>query len=172
MTAARTKNLGSWLWGGFIIFLGSVILLWIVIDLLIERQPASVGQNPILPTMYWLMAIACGVQIILKRQKASDVDLLFVAEEVQLLLNEAFEITRTIEPGSALDQSVLREGESIVREHLAAGEPGLAFDQLLYMITEPELELSYECYEAVCRSGKRLDVSPSVWQDLTRAEPT
>jgi len=42
------------------------------------------------------------------------------------------------EPGTALDQAFLLDGRVVVVDYLAHGEPGLAFDHLLYMIIRDE----------------------------------
>lgn len=44
--------------------------------------------------------------------------------------------------GSILDQFGLRDGLAIVENYLIHGEAGLALEHLLYMVSEPSLELT------------------------------
>lgn len=66
-----------------------------------------------------------------------------VAAEVQALLDDLFARTPAgAIAGTALDQAGLRDGHAIIEEHLDAGEHGVAFDHLLYMVMETAATLS------------------------------
>lgn len=71
-----------------------------------------------------------------------------------------------IEPGSTLDQSGLKDGASIIADYLRHGEPGVAFEHLLYMVREPPLEVSDECFELIARAGRALGFEANSWQVL------
>ena len=60
--------------------------------------------------------------------------------EVQSLMKAAFTKVGGVAPtGSALDQNGLADGGDVVWEYLAAGEPGLALEHLIYMVHEPAI---------------------------------
>jgi hypothetical protein len=65
-----------------------------------------------------------------------------VAREVQAKLDVLYAQPGIPVPGSPLDQAGLREGLEIVDDYLRHGEAGLAFHHLLYMIHEPDIEIS------------------------------
>lgn len=44
--------------------------------------------------------------------------------------------------GTTFDQCGLRDGFKIVEEYVQAGELGVAFDHLLYMVTETDISLT------------------------------
>lgn len=88
---------------------------------------------------------------------ASDL-LLDVLNDVEPLMKAAFDqVGGTPAPGSALDQVFLLNGRDVVEGYLTHGEPGLAFDHLLYMIREPGLVISSgtqrHLLEAACALG-------------------
>ncbi|MFQ5575053.1 MAG: hypothetical protein ACE5E0_05460, partial [Terriglobia bacterium] len=56
--------------------------------------------------------------------------------EVQQEVNEECQRVGIPEPGSALDQEGLRDGSATVLDYLEHGEARLAFEHLLFMITE------------------------------------
>jgi hypothetical protein len=69
--------------------------------------------------------------------------LLAVAAETQARVNEAIDgMTASEIAGTRSDQSGLRDGLAIVEDYLRAGEFGVAFDHLLYMVVETEIALS------------------------------
>lgn len=91
-----------------------------------------------------------------------------VAREVQQQLDALYAAGEPL-PGSALDQAGLRDGAEIVLDYLSHGEAGVAFDHLLYMIKEPDLELSANAYTDLARSGEVLDFPNDTWTSIRRA---
>jgi len=66
------------------------------------------------------------------------------------------------EPGTALDQAFLLDGRVVVVDYLAHGEPGLAFDHLLYMIREPALQIRDETARRLAEAGRALGMPEGV----------
>ena len=89
--------------------------------------------------------------------------ILRAAEEAQLLLDELYRRTPKPPSDSPLDQAGLRDGVAIVRDYLAHGEPGVAFEHLIYMIVEPELQLSEESCRSIQEAGQALGLSESIY---------
>jgi len=78
--------------------------------------------------------------------------------EVQRLIDKAFaEMGGAPEPGSCWDQLGLRDGSEIIGEYLRYGEPGVALEHLLYMITETDLSLSVETVTLVQEACRRMN---------------
>ena len=87
--------------------------------------------------------------------------------EVSDLMGEAFrEVGGEPQPGSALDQAGLRDGQEIVTEYLEAGEPGEALEHLIYMVSGPELPISDETYRMIEDAGLLLKMDPAMWESL------
>jgi hypothetical protein len=83
--------------------------------------------------------------------------------EVQRLVDARFAAAAgSIPPGSPLDQAGLQDGAHIVRDYLHHGEWGIAFEHLMYMITELDLEsaLSPRTLEVVTRLQPLLGRDP------------
>lgn len=80
------------------------------------------------------------------------------AQESQRLLDAMYAAGDPL-PGSALDQTGLRDGLAIVDDYLAHGEAGVALEHLLYMISEPPLELSPAFIEDVAQAASLLGMS-------------
>ncbi|NRP26292.1 hypothetical protein XMM379_003006 [Aliiroseovarius sp. xm-m-379] len=55
------------------------------------------------------------------------------------------------EPGTALDQVNLKNGDKVIYEYLEFGENGLAFDHLTYMIEESGITLSPHTLDAISK---------------------
>jgi hypothetical protein len=69
--------------------------------------------------------------------------LLAVAAEAQGRISEAIDRMSTSEiAGTRFDQAGLSNGLKIVEDYVRAGELGVAFDHLLYMVAESEIPLS------------------------------
>jgi len=74
---------------------------------------------------------------------ARDHRLLAVTAEAQARISEAIQgMTQAELAGTCFDQAGLRDGLTIVEDFLRAGEFGVAFDHLLYMVVETGVELS------------------------------
>jgi len=71
-----------------------------------------------------------------------------------------------ITPGSALDQSGLKNGAEVVTDYLQHGEAWLAYEHLLYMVGEPPLEISAECFKLIALAGQALGYEAKSWQAL------
>jgi hypothetical protein len=85
-----------------------------------------------------------------------------VLDEVMTLMREAFaEVDYHPEPGSALDQLSLLDGDEVVQDYIEHGEVGLAFDHLLYMVEEPPLPVSHSAREHIRAAAAALRVPPS-----------
>lgn len=87
--------------------------------------------------------------------------------DVELLMVETSEeVAGEPGPGSALDQVGLRDGADMVSVFLDHGEPGLALEHLVYMISEPRLPISDETFELIEGAGALMKVDPSLWEPL------
>jgi hypothetical protein len=86
--------------------------------------------------------------------------------EVNALMRDEFLKNTPITPGSALDQSGLENGAEVVIDYLQHGEAGLAYEHLLYMVAEPPLEISAECFNLIAFAGQALGYESSSWQVL------
>lgn len=78
-----------------------------------------------------------------------------LAGRVQARLNRLFDQVGEPEPGSALGQRGLRDGQGIVEDYVLHGEAGLAVEHLLHMVVESELRLAgndHASLTAVCRA--------------------
>ena len=66
-----------------------------------------------------------------------------VTPEIQSLVDLEFaKLLGEPEPGSALDQVNLKDGDKIVYDYLEHGEAGVAFDHLIYMVEETGIEVA------------------------------
>jgi hypothetical protein len=81
-----------------------------------------------------------------------------VAEEAQAQLDTIYERGNP-PPDSDLDQAGLRNGLAIVEEFLTNGEAGLAFEHLVYMVTEPPLPLSVKARDQIEAAAAQLGMS-------------
>jgi hypothetical protein len=90
------------------------------------------------------------------------------AIDTQDLVDGEFARVGTPAPGSSLDQCGLRDGLAIVRDLLRRGEYGVAFDHLLYMVTELDLALPAETHDLVLRAGKQMRYPSSAWAGIKR----
>jgi hypothetical protein len=88
------------------------------------------------------------------------------ATEVQRLVDAEFAHVGTPEPGSAFDQGGLRDGLAIIRDYLEHNEAGIAFDHLLYMVTELDLVVSRAAYERIAKAGVAMMISPRTWSTV------
>lgn len=91
-----------------------------------------------------------------------------VAQEVQQQLTALYETVEPV-PDSALDQNGLRDGADIVKDYLSHGETGVAYDHLLYMITEPDLTLSDDAYSQLHRATDILGLPREALTSIRRA---
>ena len=93
--------------------------------------------------------------------------ILSVLSDVEPLMQAAFDAVGGLpEPGSALDQVNLLEGREVIVDYLAHGEPGVAFDHLLYMIREPPLTIPAEALDRLALAGLAMGVDPSAWASI------
>lgn len=82
--------------------------------------------------------------------------------EVMALMREAFAaVDNNPSEGSSLDQAFLIDGDQVVNDYLNHGEPGLAFDHLLYMVEEPPLRLSSSAFEHLSAAADAMGIAPS-----------
>lgn len=70
---------------------------------------------------------------------------------------------------SALDSEGLNDGSAIVLDYLDHNEGGCAFWHLVYMITEPPIEISPTCLEQLARLGSSLGLEPGRWEGAAPA---
>lgn len=91
--------------------------------------------------------------------------ILDAAEEAQALLDELYRQTPKPAPDSPLGQAGLRDGASLVRDYLEHAEAGVAFEHLVYMITEPGLRLSQESCRKIRKAGQALGFTESVYSE-------
>jgi hypothetical protein len=97
---------------------------------------------------------------------ASDL-ILSVLDDIEPLMEAAFDAVGGVpEPGSALDQLFLRDGRVVVVDNLSYGEPGVAFDHLLYMIKEPPLRIAADTMRRLAEAGRELGLSEAAWSGI------
>jgi hypothetical protein len=88
-------------------------------------------------------------------------------DEVEPLMRAAFaEVNGSPEPGTPLDQVNLLDGRSVVEDYLDHNELGLAFDHLLYMVTEPPLRLPPDCFSRLKRIVEALGHANAVLEGI------
>ncbi|MAT72936.1 MAG: hypothetical protein CMJ58_25930 [Planctomycetaceae bacterium] len=83
------------------------------------------------------------------------------AVEAQAQLDKLFAIGEPAS-GSALDQAGLRNGLEIIDDFLKNGEPGLALEHLVYMVTEPRLSLSMEARQDIETAAKKMGMLEAI----------
>lgn len=74
-------------------------------------------------------------------------------------------------PGSTLDQLGLHDGGDRVSEYLASGEPELALEHLVYMISEASLPISAQTLEQVEGAGTLLAIDSTLWESIRPTPP-
>jgi hypothetical protein len=90
------------------------------------------------------------------------------AIKTQELVNQESDRVGMPQPGSALDQSGLRDGLEIIRDYLQHGEAGVAFEHLLYMLTELDLVLPADVYALIEQAGNQMGYPSSIWTGIKR----
>ena len=90
-----------------------------------------------------------------------------VAQEVQQALDARYAAGEPA-AGSALDQAGLRDGADVVADYLSHGEAGVAFEHLIYMIIEPDLDLSASAYRTLTRAGELLGMPKDIWSAVRK----
>lgn len=95
-----------------------------------------------------------------------------VLAEIEPLMLAAFDaVGGKPEPGSALDQVFLLNGREVVEDYLLHGEPGLAFDHLVYMITEPPLSIPSQSRHRLLEAGREMGLEKSrPWLELAEGQ--
>jgi hypothetical protein len=88
--------------------------------------------------------------------------------EVMALMKEAYDRSGLLAADHPLSQEGLRNGHEIVLDYLDHNEPGVAYEHLLYMISEPPLLISEECFDLIVSAGKALRFAPEVWDVVRR----
>ncbi len=87
-----------------------------------------------------------------------------ISSEVQSLVDAAFvEVESSPLRGSALDQEGLTNGSEIAIGYLGHGETGLAFDHLRYMIVEPPVQVSVDCFRRIEELAQSLAIPEEFW---------
>jgi len=66
------------------------------------------------------------------------------------------------EEGSVLDQLGLTDAKHIIEEYLSAGEAGLAFEHLVYMIEETDIAISNDTLKLIRDTGIALKSDISI----------
>lgn len=100
-----------------------------------------------------------------RSQKALEL-IVEVTRIVQWRLDEMYAAIDTPDSYSALAQVGLKDGEEIVLDYLQNGEEGVAFDHLLYMICEPDIELNVTSYQQLVRIAEMLELNPEVLSEV------
>jgi len=88
---------------------------------------------------------------------SNDIDAIGVI--VQGLVDVELAKTSIVVPGSALDQSGLKDGLPLIREYLQHGEFGIAFEHVLYMIRELALPIPTETYAVMKRVARAMEIA-------------
>ena len=89
-----------------------------------------------------------------------------VLPTIMHIMRQVFAEAGEIAPDSALAQVGLIDGDQTVMGFLANGEPGIAFEHLLYMIREAGLPISPEIYDTIATIGIALWLPEKEWSDL------
>jgi hypothetical protein len=84
-------------------------------------------------------------------------------DEVQRRLAMAFEQAGSISEDHTLASLGLKDGHKIVKDYIEHGELGLAFEHLVYMIDEPSLTVSKNCFNLITQAGKSLGMQEKLW---------
>ena len=91
-----------------------------------------------------------------------------VLADIEPLMTEAFaQVGGVPPPDSPLDQVNLLDGSVVVQDYLRHGEPGLAFDHLLYMIVEPPLTIDQTAYVKLVEAGSALGFRSERWAEVS-----
>lgn len=90
--------------------------------------------------------------------------LLDLARNVQAALNTLYD--EPIAGDAAFDQEGLRNGLEIVTDYVEHSEHGLAFEHLLYMITEPDLAIKPAELDEVAAIGRTLGFADHSWSRI------
>jgi hypothetical protein len=86
--------------------------------------------------------------------------------EVTALLADAYSRAESLVPNHALSQEGLRNGHEIVLDYIEHNETGIAFEHLVYMLSEPPLIISNRCFQLIDAAGRALGVHPEVWRNV------
>ncbi len=89
-----------------------------------------------------------------------------LASVVQTKLDELYRAPNAALAGSALDQAGLRNGFEIVSDYVDHREQGVAFEHLLYMITEPGLVLDTAEFRDLVSIGRSLGFAETRWERI------
>ncbi|MEM8720763.1 MAG: MafI family immunity protein [Cyanobacteria bacterium P01_G01_bin.39] len=85
-------------------------------------------------------------------------ELVAVAEYVQTLINLEYErIDSKAKLKGAFDQLGLRNGAEVVKDYLEHGEVGIAWEHLLYMVKETNVQLSEDYLKRLSSLAKTLN---------------
>ena len=107
--------------------------------------------------------IRCGIICVVVAPSVPEL-ILSVLDDVEPLMAAAFDaVGGSPPPGSSLDQVFLIDGRSVIADYLAHNETALAFDHLLYMITEPPLRLSQGTFDRLSSAGRAMDLPGEMW---------
>ena len=98
--------------------------------------------------------------------------ILRLAEIVQRKLDERFQSPDSLKLTAALDQAGLRNGLQIVDDFLRHNEFGCAFEHVVYMLVEPEIELTQAQFEEVVAIGTVLGLNPNLWNRVSVLKTT
>lgn len=96
------------------------------------------------------------------------------AAEVHALIVASIAAAGGVTPvGSSLEQAGMVDGDAVVSEYLANGEPGLALEHVIYMASELEFQLSTRAFRCIDRAGRAMVMDPAEWVALRPAsEPS
>jgi hypothetical protein len=92
-----------------------------------------------------------------------------LARSVQDQLDRLYEVQSTLPPDSPLDQAGLRDGFNIVNDYVDHSERGVAFEHLIYMITESDLVLATSELCDLASVGSQLGFTESLWSRIRTA---
>lgn len=105
----------------------------------------------------------------IKRVSTNDL-ILSVLSDVEPLMQAAFDSVRGTPPsGSALDQVFLLDGREVVVDYLEHGEPGLALEHVIYMISALPQDISQETYQRLSSAGSELGLPSELWEHFGQA---
>lgn len=83
-----------------------------------------------------------------------------VGKEAQSLIDLGFQkINYLPQSNNPLNQEGIKNGFEIINEYNSVGEFGLAFEHILYMVYETEIEMSKSSLKVIMELSKQMNIS-------------
>ncbi len=93
-----------------------------------------------------------------KNKTADKIDT--IGKKVQSQIDSEFQkVNNEPEEDNPLNQAGMRNGFEIINEYNSVGEFGLAFEHILYMINETEIQMDDNSSELIKELGEKMNIS-------------